>query len=93
MYPSLYPWTSKAKTEGGDSCYWDISGGTLFPRKLFREIVKAEIDFTGMEDLVSNVYFLNSKKNILFHLYNDRGVDVVTLDKETLRPLYESCNE
>lgn len=27
-----------------------------------------------------------------FHLYDDRGADVVSMDKEILRPLYIKCN-
>ena len=77
----------------GNSSYWIIPKEPAFLRKLFREIVKAEIDSTGIENLVSNVYFLNSRKDVLFHLYDDRGADVVAVDKEILRPLYESCKE
>lgn len=75
----------------GNSSYWSIPKEPVFLRKLFREIVKTEIDSTGVESLVSNVYFLNSEMNVLFHLYDDRGVDVVAADVECLRPLYESC--
>ena len=77
------------KTE--NSSYWSIPKEPVFLRKLFREIVKAEIDSAGMENLVSNVYLLNSQKDVLFHLYDDRGADVVAADREILRPLYESC--
>ncbi len=77
----------------GDSAYWQIDKEPEFLRKLFREIVRAEIDSTGIEGLVSNVYFLNSRKNVLFHLCDDRGADVVAADQELLRPLYESCKE
>ena len=87
------PGLPKPEQKNGTSCYWNISSGTPFLRKLFREIVKAEIDSTGIEDLVSNVYFLNSEKSVLFHLYDDRGADVVAADKDILRPLYKSCNE
>ena len=77
----------------GNSSYWSIPKEPVFLRKLFREIVKAEIDSTGIENLVSNVYFLNSRKDVLFHLYDDRGADVVAADKEILRHLYESCKD
>lgn len=40
----------------------------------------------------SNVYFINVRDNLLFHLYDDRGADVVSMDKEILRPLYIKCN-
>lgn len=87
------PGLPKPDQTDGNSCYWCIPREPAFLRKLFREIVKAEIDSTGIENLVSNVYFLNSHKDVLFHLYDDRGADVVAADKEILRPLYESCKD
>ena len=87
------PGLPKPNQQAGDSGYWQVQDEPSFLRKLFREIVKAEIDATGMESLVSNVYFLNSQKNVMFHLYDDRGADVAAADKNILRPLYESCGE
>ena len=87
------PGLPKPDQEVGDSSYWSIPKEPVFLRNLFREIVKAEIDSTGIENLVSNVYFLNSQKDVLFHLYDDRGADVVAADKEILRSLYESCKD
>ena len=87
------PGLSKPDQTDGNSSYWSIPKEPAFLRKLFREIVKAEIDSTGIEGLVSNVYFLNSQKDVLFHLYDDRGVDVVAAKKEILRSLYETCKD
>ncbi len=87
------PGLPKPDQEVGDSSYWSIPKEPAFLRKLFREIVKAEIDSTGIENLVSNVYFLNSRKDVLFHLYDDRGADVMAAEKDILRPLYESCKD
>ena len=87
------PSLPKPDQQVGESSYWSIPKEPAFLRKLFREIIRAEIDSTGMESLVSNVYFMNAEKNVLFHLYDDRGTDVVAADQEILRPLYESCNE
>ena len=87
------PGLPKPNQRVGDSSYWSIPKEPTFLRKLFREIIRAEIDSTGIEGLVSNVYFLNSERNVLFHLYDDRGADVVAADKEILRPLYESCKD
>lgn len=85
------PGLPKPDQQIGESAYWNIPKEPVFLRKLFREIVKAEIDAAGIENLVSNVYFLNGEKDVLFHLYDDRGADVAAADKENLRPLYESC--
>lgn len=40
--------------------------------------------------MASNVFFLNTKAEILYHLYDDRGLDVVATDKMTLQPIYQS---
>jgi hypothetical protein len=35
-----------------------------------------------------NLSFVNETKGILFHMYDDRGCDVFSLNKDTLSPLY-----
>ncbi|KMY51598.1 DUF3885 domain-containing protein [Peribacillus loiseleuriae] len=40
-----------------------------------------------------DIYFVNLSKKIIFHLYDDRGCDVLAADKETIRFLYEECND
>ena len=35
-----------------------------------------------------SVYFISTEKDILFHMYDDRGCDVFSLNKDTLLPLY-----
>jgi len=35
-----------------------------------------------------SVYFISTEKDIIFHMYDDRGCDVFGLDKDTLVPLY-----
>ncbi len=39
------------------------------------------------------VFFLNSDKKLMFHMYDDRGLDIIAADKETLRPIYEKHND
>ena len=38
------------------------------------------------------IYFINVTQKLIFHLYDDRGCDVIAADKETIRSLYEECN-
>lgn len=38
-------------------------------------------------------YFINHTKGLVLNLYDDRGMDVVALKKETLLPLYKTYNE
>lgn len=39
-----------------------------------------------------DIYFINITRNIIFYLYDDRGCDVLAVDKETIRFLYEEYN-
>lgn len=39
-----------------------------------------------------DIYFINVSKKMIYHLYDDRGCDVIASNKEDLRPLYEDCN-
>ena len=92
--PELFiPGLPDPDQRAGASAFWSISREPVFLRKLFREIIRAEIDPEGLEELVSSVYFLNSRDHVLFHLYDDRGADVAAADRELLRPLCEACRD
>lgn len=43
--------------------------------------------------LLGDVYFINLNKKIIFHMYDDRGLDIIATDKETLAPLYKKYND
>lgn len=70
------------------ACYWDLRKLTFNWEQLFRDIVYT--DFEEPHFLASNVFFLNTKAEILYHLYDDRGLDVVAIDKMTLQPIYQN---
>ena len=70
--------------------YWDLKKMSFSPDRLLREIIKADIG--GYSGLVSNVYFANTHDFVLFHLYDDRGADLMAADRELLRPIYERFN-
>lgn len=38
------------------------------------------------------IYFINLDKGLIFHMYDDRGLDIIATDKETLRPIYLTHN-
>lgn len=40
-----------------------------------------------------DVYFINLTKKIIYHLYDDRGCDILAKDKEDIRFLYEEYND
>jgi len=38
------------------------------------------------------IYFVNIGKKLIFHMYDDRGLDIISSDKETIRPIYIKHN-
>lgn len=66
--------------------YWDLCKIDFSPDLLLREIIKA--DLGGISALASNVYFANTEDVYLYHVYDDRGADLVSESKEMLRPFY-----
>lgn len=51
------------------------------------------MDFGSRQPSVKGeCYFINHTKGLVLNLYDDRGMDIVALNKETLRPLYETYN-
>lgn len=62
------------------------------PNKLLEEIIKADLG-SGNFFLTSSVYFVCTNDNILFHLYDDRGADLVTDKKEKIQHIYHKLND
>ena len=62
------------------------------PNKLLEEIIKADLG-SGNFFLTSSVYFVCAKDNVLFHLYDDRGADLVTDKKEKIQHIYYELND
>lgn len=71
--------------------YWDLSKFNFSPNKLLLEIIKG--DLGGYPQFVQNTYFINSKDSIMFHLYDDRGLDVVAKDVSSIKSLYRDYND
>ncbi|HZG18322.1 MAG TPA: DUF3885 domain-containing protein [Candidatus Bathyarchaeia archaeon] len=40
-----------------------------------------------------DVFFVNTTKNVIFFIYDDRGCEVIATDKEVIRPLFEKYND
>jgi len=68
--------------------YWDLSEIDWSLERILKEVILADIG--GVNSLASAVFLLHTNEHILYHLYDDRGLDVVAKDKETLRPLYDT---
>ena len=65
--------------------YWDLSKIDVQPELLLREIILGDIG--GWSGFVSSVY-LTGPGPFLYHLYDDRGLDVLGSSRELLLPLY-----
>ncbi|WRP07211.1 DUF3885 domain-containing protein [Rossellomorea aquimaris] len=47
----------------------------------------------GSQHAGIDIYFVNVTRKMIFHLYDDRGCDVIASDKEDLRSLYREFND
>jgi len=70
--------------------YWDLEKSKIPMEKVFREIILG--DLGGVQEFVSSVYLLDIENHVMLHLYDDRGLDIVAHDKNTLMPLYQKLN-
>ncbi|HEL1996526.1 TPA: DUF3885 domain-containing protein, partial [Streptococcus suis] len=67
----------------------------LFPiadqdlKDLLWEIIKA--DHGGFHYLSSSVLFLSSRDKVIYHCYDDRGVDIAVVDDDKRRQLFTDC--
>lgn len=39
------------------------------------------------------IYFVNATKNLVFHMYDDRGLDIIASEAKTLKPIYIKFND
>ena len=70
--------------------YWDLSKISFQPELLLREIILGDIG--GWNGLVSSVY-LAGPGPFLYHLYDDRGLDVLGGSQKLLLPLYHQFHD
>lgn len=70
--------------------YWNLSEIDLSIPALLEKIIKADIG--GYKALVSSVFFVNTDNAILFHLYDDRGADLIAPSTDLLYPIFERFN-
>ncbi|MGX1195235.1 DUF3885 domain-containing protein [Metabacillus sp. SLBN-84] len=47
----------------------------------------------GFPKMGINIFFINTTRNTIYHLYDDRGCDVIASRKEDLLPLYHGLKE
>ena len=70
--------------------YWDLSKISFQPELLLREIILGDIG--GWNGFVSSVY-LAGPGPFLYHLYDDRGLDVLGGSQKLLLPLYHQFHD
>lgn len=70
--------------------YWDLNKTAFCPDQLLREIILGDIG--GWPGFVSSVY-LAGPRPILYHLYDDRGLDVLSGSRKLLLPLYHQFHD
>ena len=70
--------------------YWDLNAIPVQPERLLREIILSDIG--GWPGFVSSVY-LSGPGSFLYHLYDDRGLDVLGGSRELLLPLYRQFHD
>ncbi|MGZ0052287.1 DUF3885 domain-containing protein [Brevibacillus gelatini] len=50
--------------------------------------------YVGIQpSFIGDVYVVNSTNNTIFHMYDDRGVDIISHRKETIQELYKDFND
>ncbi|HFU4376679.1 TPA: DUF3885 domain-containing protein [Streptococcus suis] len=48
-------------------------------------------DHGGFHYLSDSVFFLSSKEKVIYHCYDDRGVDLAVVDDDKRRQLFTDC--
>ena len=70
--------------------FWELKD--FDPNILLKEIIKTELG-NGNNILSSSVYFVCTNDNVIFHLYDDRGADLVADKKERIINIYYNLND
>lgn len=70
--------------------FWNLRKSEIPMDSMFREIILG--DLGGLQELASSVYLFDTKNHVMLHLYDDRGLDIVAHDKNTLMPLFQELN-
>jgi hypothetical protein len=71
--------------------FWDMEDTPLKIQPLFEEIVHSDFKGLGFRELSSAIFFFDTTRHLLFHPYDDRGLDIVGKSPEDIRYLYEDC--
>lgn len=70
--------------------FWDMKNSKIPIDKVFREIILGDIG--GSKEFISSIFLFDIENHVILHLYDDRGLDIVAYDKNTLTPIYNKLN-
>lgn len=59
--------------------------------KLIKAICNRDMDI--LPKILHDIFFINMTNDTIFHVYDDRGCDVIALNKESISPLYKNYND
>ena len=59
--------------------------------RMFQAIANGEQG--GVPTIASSVYVIDPRTKIIMHMYDDRGLDIIATELDTLRPLFESFSD
>lgn len=68
--------------------YWSLDEIDWSIETIICEVILADIE--GLNSWASSVYLVDTKEIILYHFYDDQGLDVVAKKKETLHSLFNT---
>ena len=66
----------------------EVSAKTIDYDWILRKIARS--DFPLGSGFPDDIFFLNLTRNLIFHMYDDRGLDLIATDRATLQPIYDS---
>lgn len=87
-------WPDQPAAEDRVPCRWrayDLGADAAGQEVLLWCSVAYEMDITPKAPVLA--YLADFERNILLHVYDDRGMDVIALDREVLLPLYRNRTE
>lgn len=71
--------------------FWDMEQTMPQISALLEAIMSCDFKNLGFRELSSAVFFFDTKRQLLFHPYDDRGLDVAAETPDAIRFLYEEC--
>jgi len=64
----------------------------LYYKQLLKAIANVDTDLSPKIDFSNECYFINVEKGIIFHIYSDKGLDIVGKSTESIQELYLNYN-